>query len=239
MTMPNEPAPKKKLLDLYNRIVGGVEGQATDEELRAYGGVVRSVKGKLVEDMAQDIIRLAWKEAGGDAERLSIGNQKTYQIKIQRNYIKRLPSEVKAYVKALKPRQMYRAQVDNHIFVDNKFMLGIECKTYTENAMLKRILVDFQLLKSLHPELICCLLQLESMLGGTLSKPLLIPQLGSPSSHTIMSYFPTVDLKIITLLEGERDVNRPIHKKEFFKELHPEHLDNAINQFSVLLKPLI
>lgn len=105
--------------------------------------------------------------------------------------------------------------------------------------MLKRILVDFSLLKSLHPDLICCLFQLESMLGGQYAHPLAHPQLGSPKSHVLMSFFPNVDLKIITLLEGERKVDRPIHKKPFFKPLTPACVDHAIEQVGELLKPFV
>jgi len=51
-------------------------------------------------------------------------------------------------------------------------IMGIECKAYTENAMLKRILVDFTLLKSIVPKANCVLLQLESQLTGDYSKPM-------------------------------------------------------------------
>ncbi len=74
-----------------------------------------------------------------------------------------------------KNQHHYWAKVDVHVFVDDNLVLGMECKSYTENAMLKRILVDFRMLKSLHPDLICCLLQMESMLGGGYSDPLASP----------------------------------------------------------------
>ncbi len=100
--------------------------------------------------------------------------------------------------------------------------------------------MDFGLLKSLHPNLVCCLLQLESQLGGgSYSEPLANPQVGSPSSHTLMSYFSEIDLHIITLLEGERKVDQPIHQADYFKELSPESLDHTINRFSRLLAPFV
>lgn len=105
--------------------------------------------------------------------------------------------------------------------------------------MLKRILVDFRLLKSLHPNLICCLLQLESQLGGSYSQPLVNPQTGSPSTHTLMSYFPEVRLNIITLLQGERKIDQPIHKTAYFKELSSKSLDYAICKFSGLLSRFV
>ena len=63
-------------LTLYDRVVQGVDEQASDQENRAYGGKLRSVKGELVEKMARDIIRLGWQDIGGKQERLSFGNKK-------------------------------------------------------------------------------------------------------------------------------------------------------------------
>lgn len=89
---------------------------------------------------------------------------------------------MKDYIKAHKKDYYYGLSVDKHIFIDSKFVMGIECKAYTENAMIKRILVDFHLLKTVFPKISCYLFQLESQLGG------------------------------VTLLKGGRDINRPIHK---------------------------
>lgn len=60
----------------------------------------------------------------------------------------------------------YGQKTDVHLYIDGKFVMAIECKAYTENAMMKRILVDFTLLKEVYPNLDCVLLQLESQLGG-------------------------------------------------------------------------
>ena len=202
-------------------------------------GSIRSAKGKLVEDLTQRIVQLAWEEAGGDAGALSFGDVKSYPMAIQEDYIARQPPEVAAYINALRSRDLYQARVDRHIFVDGELVMGIECKSYAENAMLKRILVDFWLLKFQHPNIVCCLLQLESQLGGGYANPLADPQLGSPSTHTLMSYFSEVDLNIITLLEGERKIDRPIHRTEYFKELNPEILEHAIEGFARLLEPYV
>ena len=173
-------------------------------------------------------------------KRLSFQDIKTFnKAPIQPDYIESLPTEIRDYVNAQKSDYFYRAQVDRHIFIDGAFIMGIECKSYTENAMLKRILVDFRLLKSMHPNLVCCLLQLENMLGGDYSEPLANPQFGNPRSHTLMSHFPEVSLNVITLLEGDRKIYEPIHETEYFKELLPEYLDNAINNFSRLLTPFV
>lgn len=239
MATPSFQVSRQDLIRSYNLLVGGIEGEALDDEERSYGGVIRAAKGKLVEEMSLHIIRLAWQECGGAPARLSFGDVKTYRVPVQSVYVDQLPEDVRARVSARKSQYFYRAKVDRHVFVDGAFVMGVECKSYTENAMLKRILVDFRLLTSLHPGLVCCLLQLESMLGGDYSNPLAVPQIGSPGSHTLMSYFPEVELNIITLLEGERNINRPIHQSGYFKELMQESLDLAIKRFSDFLRSFV
>ena len=101
--------------------------------------------------------------------------------------------------------------------------------------MLKRILVDFTLLRTVYPNLVCCLFQLESQLTGDYSeinKPVIY---GSHSTHTLLSYF-DVDLNIFTMLEGERKVDEPIHKIEYFKPLDKTSLQNTVEKISKLLK---
>lgn len=237
--MRNRPATRDELIRSYEILVGGIEDEAQDDEDRAYGGIIRATKGKLVEQMAPHIVRLAWEHTKGDPARVSIDDQRTYHVRLRREYIALLPAEVRAYINDNIEGYTYPARVDRHVYVDGKFVMGIECKTYAENAMLKRILIDFRLLKSVHPDLVCCLLQLESMLGGDYSQPLAETHYGSTSSHTLMSFFPEVDLNVITLLEGERKVDRPIHREEHFKELRAESLDHAISQFSELLAPYV
>lgn len=239
MTTPNTPATREELIRSYNLLVVGIEDEAMDDEKRAYGGIIRAAKGKLVESLTPHIIQLAWQEVGGSLGRLSFGDVKTYKVPIQLDYVERLPDEIRNYINERKDKHFYRVKVDRHVFIDGMFMMGIECKSYTENAMLKRILVDFRLLKSLYPNLVCCLLQLESQLGGSYSQPLANPQTGSPSTHTLMSYFPEVHLKIITLLQGERKIDQPIHKTAYFKKLSHESLDYAVRKFSRLLAPLV
>lgn len=242
MVSPSESdAIRRNLISSYNQVVGRIDEQAAGDTERAYGGVIRTAKGKLVEEMAQHLVILAWRENGGDPECLTFGDTKRYRLPIKSAYVNRLPAAVKREIVAQKNRYYYNVHVDVHVFVDQKLVMGVECKTYAETAMLKRILVDFNLLKSLHPNLICCLLQLESQLGGDYSEPVKpnTSALGSRSAHTLMSYFPEVDLNILTLLDGERKVDRPIHNPAYFKELPPARLDYVINQFQVLLRPLL
>lgn len=202
---------------------------------RAKGGYLRAEKGELVETMAKHAVEIAWTEAGGDRNRLAFGNGKTFRIDIRREYVLGLPDDIRDYVMSNIDKHQYKAKIDCKVFIDKALVLAIECKAFTENAMLKRILFDYRMLKTIYPDLVCCLFQLESQLGGTYSDPAKAPQYGSPSSHTLMSYFPEVSLNIITLLEGERKPKRPIHDPRYYKELHPGNLDYAIEQLRDLL----
>jgi hypothetical protein len=222
----------KSIIKLYESKIGKMEEEAQKSEDRAYGGVLRAGKGSLVELIARELIEIAWIELGEKSNRLSF-EKKYIKIPVKREYIERIRSEeVKEYIKEHIKDFYYPLRTDIHVHIDRKFKMAVECKAYTENAMLKRILVDFTLLKQVHPELSFVLFQLESQLGGDYSSE---NKYGSPSTHTLLSYF-DIDLNIITLLEGERKVDKPIHKREYYKPLKKEKLIHAIEVFKSLLQ---
>ena len=229
------PAPVGTLAKFYEEVVGGLHEQALASD-RAYGGVVRTEKGQLLEIMSEHVVGLAWAKAGGVSERLSF-RKRTYKVPIRDDYVRRLPAFVQAEISANRDGYFYGGKVDRHVFIDGKLVMGVECKAYTGIPMLKGVLLDFHLLKSLHPSLICCLLQLESQLGGDFSDPAASPAMGSRSAHTLMSHFPDVELNIVTLLAGERHQERPIHKPEHFKALSPQSLESAVERFAGSLAP--
>ena len=196
------------------------------------GGTLRSVKGQLVERMAKRIITVAWLKKNGRSDKLEFARGR-HRIALNPHYLRRLSEDVRNFISANMDDYTYGLGCDVQVMVNDEFVLAVECKAYTENAMLKRILVDSTLLKSTQPQLKFALFQLESMLGGDYSS--LNPYLkGSPASHTIMSYF-EVDLHIVTLLKGERHIKREIHKRDFYKPLTIESLHNAVYQFEQLL----
>lgn len=235
----SESVPSRRdIIKAYNLIVGGIDERASNSENRSYGGMIRAAKGKIVESVAKQLVRIAWREMGQRNSRLSIDKVRTYKVYVKEEYVRNLKDRnVQNYILEHLDDHFYRSQVDVHVFVDDLFVLGIECKAYAENAMLKRILTDFMLLKHLHKNLACCLIQLESQLGGDYSLPKSLKTLGSPSTHTLMSFFENVDLNIITILEGERKIDRPIHKKEHFKKLDNKLLGCAIERIKPLLSP--
>lgn len=90
------------------------------------GGTLRSLKGTLVEMMAEEMVLLAWKNIGGKPSRITISKTK-YPISDERGNV-------------------YKLSQDKQVYIDDEFVLSIECKAYAEIAMYKRILVDAFLL---------------------------------------------------------------------------------------------
>ena len=155
-----------ELIKAYNSIIKVVDNNANEEEDRAYGGIVRSVKGRLQEHITEEIVNMAWESIGGKNEHLSIDSKKQ-KIPIQKDYIMQIEDdEVKQYILSNVSDYFFGLSVDKQVYIDKKLVIGIECKAYTENAMIKRILVDFSLLKTIFPNISCYLFQLESQLGG-------------------------------------------------------------------------
>ena len=226
------------LIGIVNNKIQGIDMVALVDEHRAYGGIIRATKGKLLEELCRQLLLVAWSELDGVREDIAFSNT-TIPIQLNKEYINRIQSpEIKKWIEENYDDFVFRAQVDVHVMVRDVFVLGVECKAYTENAMLKRILVDFTLLKSKFPHLKCGLLQLESQLTGDYSEIDKDIIYGSHSSHTLMSYF-DVDLNIMTLLKGERKVDAPIHKSEFFKPLEYNSVERIIERMKDLLRDFV
>ncbi|SFN05273.1 restriction endonuclease [Thermodesulforhabdus norvegica] len=233
----NEKAIKELqgIINTYEDLVQGIDKRAKKSNERAYGGIIRANKGKLVESVAEQLVRIAWEDLEMNEHRLSFRHH-TIKIPINRKYIKKIKSpKVRKFIIKNIEHMYYRIKPDVQVYVDNNFKISIECKAYTENAMLKRILVDCTLIKHVFPDVKFVLLQLESQLGGDYSEVFKEVHFGSPSTHALLSYF-DIDLNIITLLEGERKVDKPIHKSGFLKPLKMEALLKAINVLKELLK---
>lgn len=223
------------LIAVYNKLVKGIDDEANMSQDRAYGGIIRSGKGKLVEKIASNLVEIAWVDVlNQKLSRMEI-DKKKIPIGIKDDYIERISNpEVRDYVASHKDDLIYKFGTDVQVYIDQRLVLPIECKAYTENAMLKRILFDAKLMKESMGINTYYLVQLESQLGGDYCK-LNDVTYGSPATHALLSHV-DVDLKIITLLKGERMVDRPIHKTEFFKELEMIELKKAVDLFANDLK---
>ncbi|GAA7905158.1 hypothetical protein HpMS217_03800 [Helicobacter pylori] len=135
----------KDIIQVYNSVVKDIDKDALEQHDRAYGGVIRSAKGKLQEYISEEIVKIAWQNIGAKANRLEINSNKI-KIPIKDSYIENIANkQVKAYILEHKKDYYYGLSVDKHVFVDNQLVMGIECKAYTENAMLKRIFISLKL----------------------------------------------------------------------------------------------
>ena len=179
-----------------------------------YGGSLRALKGKLVETLSENMLKQAWQEIGGDQERISIDRRKYYFTDKRGN--------------------RYGLSQDKQVYIDRQFKLSIECKAYAELAMYKRVIVDSHILQSRFPDLNFCLFQLENMLGGDYAENPAHPK-GSPSVHVVNSFFPDLKLEIITLLDGGRRIDQPIHQLQFYKPMKPERVAFALSYFEGVL----
>jgi hypothetical protein len=224
----------------YDRTIAGASDFASETATatgRRVGGVLRAAKGKLHEWITESLIHAALVHKAGIAPKRIRIDSKKLPIPIKPSYTPLDTHPVAAQALTHRRAGVYfYASVDKHVWVDDRLVAAIECKAYTENAMLKRILVDFRLLRMIQPTFAPLLVQLESMLGGDYCT-CAHPCSGSDSTHTLLSHFPDVPLRIITLLEGERKVERPLH--EFPKPLLPDRLDAAAKRFLALVAPNI
>jgi len=189
--------------------------------------------------MAKDIVEIAWHNLGGKAKRLSfyrkpilapLLKQYTEQGKIKNQ-------KINSYIIKNIENYVHRFRIDFHVNIDSKLIACIECEMRTKNVTVKHIAKDSVFLKQAHPKAINVLFQLESQLGGDYGNIKKNVHYGSNPTHTILSYFDDVDLNIVTLLEGERKVDQPIHKKKFYKPLETTSVKRAVKVFEDLLMP--
>lgn len=231
--MPLAYSDYGSIIDLYTQSVGSMSGQA--------GGTTRGSKGSFVEGiLVEAIVRLAWHELGGEENRLNI-EKRPEPIAIEENYVKNLKHEyLQHHIELNKDLYIYDVEFDRAVEIDNNFVLGIECKAYMDQTMFKRSLKEFELIAKLrYPELLFCIFQLENGLGGDYGEASNPMQLGSTSTHTLLSHTSIASLEIITLLDGRRDSRKPIHEPRFFKELPEKNVAVCVSKFRVLLEPFV
>lgn len=199
----------KDIQSEYRRAILESQELYAGRKTKDTAGAVRYTKGKIVEEITKDIIKIAWSKISSDESRLKMDKKK---VIIKTN------------------DEVYKLSQDIHVYIDDVFRISVECKSYTEVAMYKRVLVDASLLKQAIPTINeFFIVQLENFLGGDYGKE--IKPKGSESVITLNRIFPEVKMTIITLLDDDRDINKPLHKPEYFKPLRDERLEYAIEQF--------
>ncbi|GAG61648.1 unnamed protein product [marine sediment metagenome] len=177
-------------------------------------GATRSTKGKIVEDITKDIIGMAWSKISSDINRLKMDRKK---VIVKTN------------------DETYKLSQDIHVYIDNVFKISVECKSYTEVAMYKKILFDSFLMKETVPTIdYFFLVQLENFMRGDYGKN--IEAKGeSESVITLNRLFPDIDIIVITLLDEDREIKKPIHIPEYFKPLRDERINYAIEKFKEIM----
>ncbi|GAB0001195.1 hypothetical protein VN1220_00910 [Helicobacter pylori] len=79
----------KDIIQVYNSVVKNIDKDAQGQDSRAYGGVIRSAKGKLQEYISEEIVKIAWQNIGAKTNRLEINSKKnkhSYQRQLHRKY---------------------------------------------------------------------------------------------------------------------------------------------------------
>lgn len=225
----------QELVNLYEGVVRGSLKRAEKHEERALGGVLRAEKGNLVETIATEMVKIAWIDVlGQSSRRLTIDKSKA-PIPMKEGYTDTIEnSKVRAYLEKNKKTQTYRFGTDVQVRVDGKFAIAVECKSYSENAMMKRIIFDANLMAEVYAIDKYYLVQLESQLGGDYSELNDITY-GSPATNALLSRS-NVPIEIITLVKGERRVKQPIHNPKFYKPINVKQIKKAIELFSNALR---
>lgn len=199
----------KNIQSEYKRAILESQELYAGRRTKDTAGAVRYTKGKIVEDITKDIIRIAWSKISPDETRIRMDKKK---VIIKTN------------------DEVYKLSQDIHVYIDDVFRISVECKSYTEVAMYKRILVDTSLLKEAVPTINAFfIVQLENFLGGDYGKK--VDAKGSESVITLDRLYQQIRMNVITLLDGDRDIKRPLHNPEYFKPLGEERLHHAIEQF--------
>ena len=232
----------REIINIYNSVIDNIDDKSravSNHGQNSSGGFLRARKGQLCPTITKELILLAWESLGQDKDSIHF-NAKTIKYPIDLSYVHSIKSrKVQQKIKDNLSKFQYRLPPDVLIYleIDEAPIAYIECKAYTETAMLKRVLFDCSVAKKVHPDITCFLFQLESQLGGdysALKKE--VETVGSYPSRTLFSVVPEVDLKIFTFLEGDRQVNKAIHKKEFKKELTEESLLRGLELLTEFLK---
>lgn len=87
------------IIDDYNKVILSIEEKARASSKRAYGGIIRAEKGRLVEKIGKELIKIAWDDLGMEQERISF-RKKIIRIPLKAEYIKRVKSpEIREYIK--------------------------------------------------------------------------------------------------------------------------------------------
>ncbi len=224
-----------RLIKFYNQKIRAMQTGAITavqrDPRRTVAGQIRSMKGTLVEELAGEIMRSACLELGISEDRVRVERKFKIETTItDPNYIGGLSEEVAIHVAENIAEFVSYLEVDAALLIDGMFVLGTECKSFTEKTMFTRAVHDAGLLYKYHPNRKYIVLQLENALGGDYAEDKEV-FLGSPAAHIAMSDYPHLDIEVCTLLDGARCSSRPIHESGYYKNISVYKLNRTLNKF--------
>lgn len=153
------------------------------------GGQIRQAMG----DLGENLAKVAWMEVA-----------KLYADISKPIEPKKGESDIKKCVN--KSGSTYNAHVDKHCYINGKFVLAIEAKSYLDSCYYTRASADFRLLKEYYnPKLICVVLSIEDAT--------------KESSRKFIEDEGWIDATFI-LADGKRTSAKPIWDKRFYKKLN-------------------
>ena len=133
----------EEIIESYNQTVKTIDHRASSQNKRAYGGLLRAGKGGLLEYITHSLILIAWKGLGGHSRDIDITKNKIHiPINPDLKYINNLEQSVREHILRDIQNYSYGLSVDKHVNIKNRFVLAIECKAYTENAMFSNMFDD-------------------------------------------------------------------------------------------------
>lgn len=193
------------IVALYESNFAIFENSAT--EAANYGGYLRGHKGAFLESLTKKMVEIAFMESGVDGE-LVIDSKKRKIFDENDDF--------------------YKFSIDVQVFVDGTPCFTVECKNYCDISMFKRVVYDSVVAQKFQNVQKTYLIQFEDSMNCSGNVPFLN---NSSTVNFCLNVMNNDNLKIITLLPGQRNSNRPINKKEFHKTLELSVIEAVIKEF--------
>ena len=115
-----------------------------------------------------------------------------------------------------------RVGTDFHVYKDNIFIMAIECKSYLDKPFMERAHLIMGYLKKINPQIVSLLVSMEYSL--------------SREAFNFYMYEGNINYTYF-LMDGIRNSDRPVYKREFFKSIKYDSLRNVVNTIvTALLK---
>lgn len=177
-------------------------------------GKIRGMKGMFGEHLANVTVREVWKSMGGNASRLTIDRKKICTTSKRGGKV--------------------NAAADAHVSIDHTVRLVIECKSFTDMNSLKSVfgntkIIKYALEQLQQPNPKYCLFQLESMCCKN--------EQDAEKQLTFLGDIFDVEMDVFTLLDGRREMYKPIHCCDTRKPLSQKSLTAFIEYLQGIMEP--